>query len=296
MAETKTVGLVGVGRMGRCMLERLRKAGYDVVAFDPFPDTWPFIDEQGARRMESHAELARNASLVVMSLPASKHVLEAVRGLEDSVGPEHIIVDTSTVDPGTAREAAALVGKHGARFVDAPVLGRPGTVGLWLLPAGGDREAIDIARPTLEAFAKSVVHVGESGTGYAFKLLNQLMFSVINGISAEAMAIADAMGVDKKTFYDAVTNSGAATVSPLFRDVARRIVDGKFDEPTFTLELLCKDAGLAIQMARNAGFSPLITGFVQRFNEEARDGGLAKEDTSSLYKSFREYYATHRTE
>ena len=130
MADAKTVGLVGVGRMGRCMLERLRKAGYDVVAFDPFPDTWPYIEEQGARRMESHAELARNASLVVMSLPASKHVLEAVRGLEDGVGPEHIIVDTSTVDPETAREAAALMGKHGARFVDAPVLGRPGTVGL----------------------------------------------------------------------------------------------------------------------------------------------------------------------
>ena len=90
------------------------------------------------------------------------------------------------------------------------------------------------------------------------------------------MAIADAMGVDKKTFYDAVTNSGAATVSPLFRDVARRIVDGKFDEPTFTLELLCKDTGLAIQMAKNAGFSPLITGFVQHYNEEARDGASPK--------------------
>jgi 3-hydroxyisobutyrate dehydrogenase-like beta-hydroxyacid dehydrogenase len=161
----------------------------------------------------------------------------------------------------------------------------------WLLPVGGSAAHIDRARPYLETFAKSVVRVGESGAGNAFKLLNQLMFSVINGISAEVMALTDVLGIDRQTFYSVISESGAATVSGLFKETATRMVNDRYESPNFTIELMCKDAGLGLQMAKNAGVSPLISGFVQSLNENAKGRGLAKQDTSSLTKLFREYYS-----
>lgn len=288
------VGIAGVGTMGRCMLDHLQKAGFKVAAFDPSPSAQDYVKTQGAILLTSPAELAERTKLIILSLPAAKQVLETVNALLGKLTPGHIIVDTSTVSPETSREGARLVAVRGARYVDAPILGRPSAAGKWLLPSGGPADALEEARPALETFARAAVWVGDTGTGNAFKLLNQLMFSVINGISAEVMALADVLGVDLKMFYDVVANSGAATVSGLFKEAAGRIVDEHYDDPTFTIELLCKDAGLSIQMAMNAGVSPIISNYVQSINETAKESGLAKLDTSSLYKVFRDSFTTNK--
>lgn len=285
------VGLVGVGVMGKCMLGRLKSAGYAVVAYDPFPGAQKFAAENGASVADSPAALASQARLILMSLPAGKQVLEAVTALSAGLTDRHIIVDTSTVDPETSREGARLAAQKGARYLDAPVLGRPSAAGNWVLPIGGPADAVEEAKPALLTFAKAAIRVGESGTGNTFKLLNQLMFSVINGVSSEVLALAQTLGVDRKVFFDVIAGSGAATVSGLFKETGSRIVTEKFDEPTFTVELLCKDAGLALQMAEKAGVSPRIAGLVQSINENAKATGLAKEDSSALYKIFLEQNA-----
>jgi 3-hydroxyisobutyrate dehydrogenase-like beta-hydroxyacid dehydrogenase len=273
--------------MGICILDRLMKAGYTVAAYDPVPACQTRIVERGAMLMGSLAELAAQSGIIVMSLPAGKHVRAAVDGLLPGLGPANIVVDTSTIDPETSRECAALAGAKGARYLDAPVLGRPSTIGNWILPMGGPADAVAEIQEVFHNFVKTAVRVGDHGAGNTFKILNQLMFVVINGISAEVMAITDAIGVDKQTFYEVVAASGAATVSGLFKEVAGRIASSRFDDPTFTLELLCKDAGLGIEMTRNAGIRPTIAGLAYDLTVEASEGGLAKEDTSSLYKAFR---------
>jgi 3-hydroxyisobutyrate dehydrogenase-like beta-hydroxyacid dehydrogenase len=226
-----------------------------------------------------------------MSLPAPKQVFETLNAILEKLTPDHVIVDTSTVSPETSKEGARIVGTRGARYVDAPILGRPSAAGNWLLPSGGSEDAIEFARPALETFAKSSIRVGETGSGNAFKLLNQLMFSVINGVSAEVMALTEVVGIDKKAFYDVIANSSAATVSGLFKETGRRIVTGSYDNPTFTVELLCKDAALGIQMTKDFGVTPLIAGFVQMLNENAKGKGLGKEDTSAITKVFEEHFS-----
>lgn len=285
------VGLIGVGTMGRRMLELLMQAGFAVIAYDPMPAAGTFILEQHAELAADPRGVAEKAKLILMSLPSPRQVAETLDALGDAIGPGHVLVDTSTVSPDTSRNASARAASSGARYVDAPVLGRPASAGNWLLPAGGPSDAVEFARPALLTFAKSVIRVGDTGTGNAFKLLNQLMFSVINGISAEVMALTDVLGIDRKTFYEVIANSGAATVSGLFRETAGRIADDRYDSPTFTVELLCKDAGLGIQMAKDAGVTPLIAGFVQSINENAKGKGLAKLDTSSLAMVFGQLYA-----
>ena len=285
------IGLIGVGVMGRCMLTRMQEAGYHVTAYDPFPAAQAFITEHHAILAPTPEHVAKSANIIIMSLPAPQHVLQTVDALLPSLTENHVLADTSTVSPQTSVDGAKRAAVMQAKYVDAPILGRPSAAGCWLMPAGGSEEAIARVTPPLSTCAKRVIRVGETGAGNTFKLLNQLMFSVINGVSAEVMVLTEVMGIDRKTFYDVITDSGAATVSGLFRETAGRIVDDRYDDPTFTIELLCKDAGLGLQMAKEAGASPLIAGFVQNLNENAKGIGLAKKDTSSLAAMFRNYYS-----
>lgn len=280
------VGLVGVGVMGRCMVDCLLAAGYGVVAYDPAPASQEFVRSRGVTLAPDAAAVAEQCRLVITSLPANRHVLDVVTAMAPRLTPRHIVVDTSTVSPDTSRQASRIAGERSAAYIDAPILGRPSAAGKWLLPAGGSPEALELARPALETFARAAVWVGDTGAGNTLKLLNQLMFSVINGVSAEVMAVAAGLGVDLRKFYDTVANSGAATVSGLFKETAGRIAEGRFDNPVFTVELLCKDAGLALEMARAGGVEPQIAAFTQGLNVAARDGGLASEDTSALFKWF----------
>lgn len=288
------VGMAGCGTMGKCMLKLLRDEGYTVYVYDPYPAAAEYALEHGGILVDNPEELVANANVIIMSLPKPQQVFDVVggdHGLRNSISQNHVIVDTSTVSPQTTQTAAELLKDTGAFYVDAPILGRPSAAGNWMMPAGGDTVAIEYVRPVLETFARNIVHVGGQGMGNAFKLLNQLMFSVINGVSAEVMALAEALGLDKKIFYDVISNSGAATVSGLFRETAGRMVDDHYDDPTFTIELLCKDAGLGIEMTKAVGITPLIAGFVQNLNENAKGKGLAAKDTSSLSTVFRQFYS-----
>ena len=229
-----------------------------------------------------------------MSLPKPIHVISVVSGkggLMEKLTEGKIIVDTSTVDMETSRKNAGIVAEKKASYVDAPILGRPDSVGNWLLPAGGEEETVNQIRKFCRSFAKDIVYVGDHGMGNAFKLLNQLMFSVINAVSAEVMTLADSVSIDKKKFYEVISQSGAATVSGLFRETASRIVEGRYDHPTFTIDLLCKDAGLGIQMAKATNVSPFIASYVQTLNETARDKGLGSKDTSILAEMFKQFYS-----
>ncbi len=297
--QNETVGLAGAGVMGKCMLDGLIAHGFPVVAYDPSPAAMEYALSHGAEAAASPAELAAKAKVIFLSLPKPQHVYDVVggeNGLVKNLTAEHIVIDTSTVDPETSKANAATAGKKGAHYIDAPILGRPSAAGKWLMPAGGEKECIEYAMPAFQCFARKAVHVGDHGAGNAFKLLNQQMFSVINAISAEVMALTEPLGVDKKVFYDVVSQSGAATVSGLFCETAGRIAEDRYDDPTFTIELLCKDAGLGIEMAKKAGVTPRIASYVQAINEDARDNkGMAKYDTSVLAEVFKAEYAAERS-
>ncbi len=287
------VGLVGCGRMGKCMLKSMLDGGFQVVAYDKFPAAAEGAKEMGAEVALTPAELAKHASVVIMSLPGPAQLHEVLfgeNGLKEGLTSDHVVIDTSTVDPDTTRKNAEGVEEVGAAYLDCPVLGRPSATGKWMLPTGGNPEALEKVRPILMTFASNAVSVGDHGSGNALKLLNQLMFSCINAISSEVMAICDHVGIDKKVFYDTVASSSAATVSGLFREVGKSIVTNGYESPAFTVDLLIKDAKLGLQMAKDADAPSVIAGTVQMYNEIAHAEGLGMQDTSALYKVFSQHY------
>lgn len=282
------IGVIGLGAMGNRIATVLLDSGHAVIVHDVSPVAIERAAEAGATPADSAAEVGAAASVVLLSLPQPEHVVAAVadkEGLLSRPADGLVIVDTSTVDPETTRHLAEKASEAGAEYLDAPVLGRPDGCGQWTLPVGGSPEALEIARPALEPLASGVTHVGQSGAGHAIKLLNNLMFGAINAITVEAFAIAARAGVSPETFFHTVSNSGAATVSGLFRELGPKIIERDFS-PTFTTDLLYKDISLAADMAEDAGVPIIVGDSVKTLTGLARTAGYGEKDTSAVLKVY----------
>ncbi|QQO08969.1 NAD(P)-dependent oxidoreductase [Breznakiella homolactica] len=288
-----TIGVIGAGNMGKCIISKLIEQGRSVTVFDAFPEALRWARDNGAGTAPSPLALAKECAVIIMSLPGPAQietVLFGEAGMYEGLSPDSVLVDTSTVDPDTTKTNARRTAERGAAYLDCPILGRPSAAGKWLLPTGGDSAVLDYVRPVLLAFAREAIHVGESGAGNALKLLNQMMFSAINAVTCETLAIADHVGIDRKIFYETVANSGAATVSGLFKEVGKNIVDENFDNPTFTVDLLIKDARFALEMAKAADAPSIISSSVQTYNQLGHASGMGNLDTSALVHLFEKLY------
>jgi len=171
-------------------------------------------------------------------------------------------------------------------YLDAPILGRPATVGKWALPVGGKEGDLEKCTNLFKLFAAHVIHIGPPGSGNKVKLLNQLMFGAINAMTAEMMAISKAMGISPKLLYDTITASQAGTVSNLFKELGQRVSDERYTEPTFTVDLLIKDVRLGVEMAKAHNAPPVVARSVESLNEIAKAQGYGSDDTSIMWKSY----------
>ena len=285
----ETIGLVGAGVMGRTAAQKILSGGYGLLAYDVNAACIEQVKGLGALIADSLQELAARTKTTLMLLPGPDEVRRCVadpQGLLHSASPGSVIVDMSTIDPETTVEMAALAGAKQVGYVDAPVLGRPATVGHWALPAGGRKDDIDQCRPVLGLVAAHVLHVGPSGSGHKIKLLNQMMFGAINAMTAEMMAVASRIGIEPKLLYETITSSQAGTVSNLFKELGSRIASGNYDNPTFTVDLLIKDIRLGVKMAKEGGAPPILGRTVELINEIAQTQGLGSSDTSTMWKTY----------
>ena len=287
------VGIIGVGVMGFAAGRKFLESGWRVVSCDAAPMVQERARQAGMEMVDTPADVARRCRVILMFLPGPSQVAECVSGtagLLQSAPPEAVIVDLSTVDPGTTCHLAALSRDRGVGYVDAPVLGRPGSVGKWALPVGGRPEDIERCRRVLEVVAARIIPIGDSGAGNKIKLLNQMMFSAINAMTAEMMAVAERIGVPPKLLYETITSSQAGTVSNLFIELGKTIISEGYDDPTFSVNLLCKDVRLAIDMAKAHEAPPLLASLTQFMNETAQAQGVGAKDTAVMWRVCRSFW------
>jgi len=275
------VGVVGLGAMGWPIATTLRDAGTDVVVTDAEPAARDRAAEAGLEVADDASALARRVDVAVLSLP-NPAVVRAVVAHLWQARPDLLVADTSTIDPATARELSG-----NGPYCDAPVLGRPGSVGSWTIPVGGDDAHIARVTATLQPLARRVVPVGGPGAAATLKVCNNLMLSAINAVTAEALVLAEAAGLDPGTFVDVVIDSGAASVSGLFRDVAPRAVAGDFS-PVFAVDLMAKDAQLALDLAAETGVTLRVVSASQELNRAAIAAGYGGEDSIAVVTAVRE--------
>ena len=286
---TENIGIIGVGIMGTKMNGALLEAGYEMLARDTDPVAEERAEGMGARVLKSPAAVAREAQVILLSLPGPADVEEVVHrefdGILSVAGPGHVIVDTCTVDPFSTRRNAAKAREKGVGYLDCPVMGRPGSCGKWTFPTGGEAADLDRVKPIVDHLAANTPHVGPSGNGNVLKLCNNLMFGAINVCTAEVLTICAGMGIDPRIFFDTIAPSSAASVSPLFREVGGKILDRDYT-PLFSIDNLIKDMRLGIEMGKAAGVELMVAESNQKINHIAREDGLGAEDTAAVVKVF----------
>lgn len=282
------LAVIGLGTMGGRCAARAAGAGLDVTGFDPVPAARDRAAGSGVTVTSDVAQAARSAAVVLVSVPLPEHVAELASGPLQHATPGTVIVDLSTIDPGTARQASAVLAQVDVSYLDAPVLGRPERCGFWTLVVGGAESTVERVTPLLEkTVASRVVRIGEVGAGSIAKLLNNLMFGAVNAATAEVLTLCRRAGVDPGVFVDAIVQSGAATVSNLFKEAAPRMIAGD-DDPTFALELLAKDNRLVLQLAQHLRVPAPIAASVDVINTAGLAQGLGGRDSGAV----RQVYAT----
>lgn len=288
VGKSETIGLIGVGVMGLTAALKLKENGWSLKVCDAAPAALARARQSGLETVASPAEAAAGSRAVLMLLPGPQEIEDAVTGPNGCLATataDLIIVDLATSDPNATRALAGRLAEKRIHYLDAPILGRPGTVGRWTLPVGGSSEALEAARPVLADLAANIIHLGGSGLGHTAKLLNQLMFGAINAMTAEMMALAGRVGLGRGQLFELISGSQAATVSGLFLELGRRVSEDRYQDPTFTIDLLQKDTRLALALARSAGVEPGLARTVEALNELGRAQGLGAEDTSALWRA-----------
>ena len=275
--------------MGLTVASKVIADGYKVVAFDNNQKASDNGRRCGLTMVQNIEEVAHEVNVVLLFLPGPDQIVDCVAsesGLLTSLHPGSVVADMSTVDPDTTIRMAAMALEKSIGYLDAPILGRPTTVGRWAIPVGGREEDLKICRPLFELIAAKIFHIGPSGTGHKVKLLNQLMFGAINAMTAEMMAVSSTLGIPPNVLYETITASQAGTISNLFIELGGRIAKENYGGATFTVDLLVKDLKLAVKMAEENHSPPIIGKAVELINEIAQSQGFGAYDTSIMWKSY----------
>jgi 3-hydroxyisobutyrate dehydrogenase len=240
----------------------LQKAGYTVHAFDLSSQACTKARELGLRVVASAREAVEGAAIVVSMLPASRHVESLYLGDEGllAVLPKGtLVIDSSTVAPATVRNLAEAAAARGVLMLDAPVSGGTAgaAAGTLTFIVGGPASTLEAARPVLQAMGKNIFHMGESGAGQVAKLCNNMALGVIMAVTAEAIALGTAHGLDAKVLSQMMAvstgRSWATEVCNPWPGVLDNAPASRGYSGGFGNDLMLKDLGLAVEAALGAG-------------------------------------------
>ncbi|SMF40109.1 NAD(P)-dependent oxidoreductase [Pseudogulbenkiania subflava] len=249
------VGYIGLGIMGRPCVLNLLKAGHQVSVWARRRESAEALLAAGAHWCDSPVELAAEVELVVTNVSDTADV-EAVllgdNGIAQGAKPGLVCVDMSTISPIGARKIAASLAEKGIDFLDCPVSGgEVGAInGTLTIMVGGKAEALEKARPALQAMGKTITHIGESGAGQVAKACNQIAVGVGVAAVAEVMKLAKACGVDPAPVREALL--GGFAQSRVLDVHGQRMIDDNY-APGFKAKLHLKDMGIVLDTAHELG-------------------------------------------
>ncbi|MDR6380749.1 NAD(P)-dependent oxidoreductase [Paraburkholderia caribensis] len=251
----KTVGVIGLGNMGRGMALSLKRGGFNVLGFDAAPGVADKLQEDGVQARASISDITRDADVLILSLPTSDIVEQVVLGeggVAASAKPGLIVVDTTTAEPGSTRRVAAALAERKVGFVDGPVSGGPkgaATATMTMVLGGSDADVAAV-EPILAVMSAKRVHVGPVGAGHVTKIINNMLTGVHLLAASEAVRAAEANGVDPQKLVEAL-NGGSGKNSATLTNYPTWIFNGKFDSG-FTMKLMRKDVRLAMALLDSA--------------------------------------------
>ena len=272
------IAFIGLGNMGGPMAANLAKAGHAVRVFDLVPAAVQAAVDAGATAATSALDTLTDAEIVISMLPASRHV-EGVYlgddGLLADIPGGALVIDCSTIAPATARKVAEAAAARGLQMLDAPVSG--GTAGAQAgtltFIVGGEAEALERARPLLQAMGKNIFHVGASGAGQVAKLCNNMALGVAHGLDPKVLSQMMAVSTGR---------SWATEVCNPWPGVLENAPASRGYSGGFGSDLMLKDMGLAVEAAMSVGASIPLGELARNLYSMNHQAGRGKLDFSSV--------------
>lgn len=279
------VALLGVGRMGTAFVERWSAAGREVTVWNRTASAAEQLRSDLVRPAESIVDAVADAGVVVTMLidgPALRSVLIDHGGL-DAISPTAVLVDLSTVDVESSAAIAEAAATHGVGYVRGAVSGTPAVVraGNAALLLSGPAEAIEAAEPVLSEIAPAHAVVGEADEARVVKLAINAMLAGTTELLAEATVLAEASGIERGVFLDALSASVLASPFLGYKGAALRAANYA---ATFTTDGLVKDVRLALAQADAVGVPAPAVGVALERLLAARDAGYGDDDFLSLFR------------
>ena len=276
-----TLAFCGLGQMGAPMAARLVAAGHDVTVWNRTAERAEPLVEEGARAAKTPEEAAAGAQALFTML-ATPEALDTVlfgdagagAALEDGA----TLIEMSTVGPAAVRVVRGRL-HDGVSMLDAPVLGSvpQATDGSLKVFVGGEAEVFERWRPVLSEFGHPA-HLGPLGSGASMKLVaNSTLGTLMTGL-AEALALADALGLEESAVLDVLAESPIGATAKSKRE---RIERADYP-PNFKLALAVKDLDLVTEAARDAGLDARVAPAARSWLADADRAGLGSLDYSAV--------------
>jgi 3-hydroxyisobutyrate dehydrogenase-like beta-hydroxyacid dehydrogenase len=274
------IGFIGLGVMGTPMAAHLAKAGHALTLHDLDAGlATRLANELGgaARAVAAPAQVGERCDIAITMLPngeAVRDVALGAQGLLHTLKRGALLLDTSSAEPWITRATAQALAARGIAMVDAPVSGAQwgAQAAELVFMVGGELVDVQRVRPLLSVMGRAVFHLGGLGSGHAMKCINNLITALTFSATAEGLAIGKSFGLDPAVMTDVLNEStGQSWISK--NHIAKRIVSRTFDDP-FKLELMLKDIGIAMGLARDAQMALPLSGLgEQLWRAAARQAG-----------------------
>ncbi len=281
------IGFIGLGIMGRGMTHNLLKAGHNVTVWNRSAARMDEFAAAGAQTASSPAELAARCDVILVCVsdtPDVEEVLFGENGVSAEIKSGALVVDHSTISPNKTVEMAKRLNAQGVKYLDAPVSGgsegaKNGTLSIMV---GGEATDFERALPILQAYGKTITHVGAQGAGQMAKLVNQILVVVNQLAASEALLFAQAGGLDLAKTIDAV--KGGAAGSWMLANRGPQMIVRDF-RPGFTIDLQQKDLRLVLEAADEMGIPLIATSMVFQMYRTLQAQGLGGDGNHGLVKA-----------
>jgi 3-hydroxyisobutyrate dehydrogenase len=293
------IGFIGLGNMGAPMVRNLLKAGHELVVFDVAQSNVDALVAHAAGKVKAATNpvsvLKEGVEVIITMLPAAQHVKAVYLG-EDGILSGNVeglvLIDSSTIDPMSAREVAKSAAAKKALMLDAPVSGGTGgaEAGSLTFMVGGEEVLYSKMLSLFQAMGKNIVYCGAAGNGQVAKVANNMLLGISMIGTAEAMALGVSLGMDAKVLAGIInTSSGRCWSSDTYNPypgVLENVPASREYAGGFGSDLMLKDLGLATEAAKLAKQPVPLGSLAQQVYQTFSLQGNGGLDFSAIIKLF----------
>jgi putative dehydrogenase len=278
-----TVGIVGLGIMGRSFARNLVKSGWRVVGFDVSADRRKALAKAGVEIAENTRALAEAMPVIITSLPKPEALMATTKEINAAKTKPRIVVECSTFTIEDKEAAEALLRKNGHTMLDCPIsgTGSQAATGDLVVYASGDSKTIAKLKPMFAGFSRKTYDVGRFGNGSRMKYVANLLVAINNVASAEAMVLGMKAGLDPKIIFEMISN-GAGN-SRVFELRAPMMVKNDYESTvTMKCSVWQKDMDVIGSFAKSIGVPTPLFSATEAVYDAALKSGHGEHDTAAV--------------